>query len=176
MRRRGERTQVDRILREDIAFPAPTESIFSKALFIGWYDGPTSGVVKQLFDSTSFKLDILAWGPGEERRIFALSPLANSDFEAVVTLLSRNQAPKWPQWFPKWPRELNELNSLNSELDGILNRAGNPELVIETDGMFKTASSLKRLSGPIVDLLPATFDAHPTGDFDGWHHNLEPPQ
>lgn len=171
-----ERTQVNGILPKDIAFPAPTESIFSKALFIGWYDGPTSGVVKQLSDSKSFKLDILAWGPGQERRIFALSPLAKSDFEMVIDLLSRTGEPNWPRWFPRWPQDLNELNSLSSELDGILSRVGNPELVIETDSMFETASSLKRLAGPILELLPAKFDDHPSGDFDNWHHHLEPPQ
>jgi hypothetical protein len=158
---------------EDIAFPAQTVELFSKILTLGWYDGITDGLVCVAQSSETCRFDLLAWGPGQDQRVFALSPIAISVFDDAVRSLRGFDAPIWPRWDVRWPSNKDEGKRLGANLDLILSNAGRPDFVIETNSMFETVFAAKRLSGPSVDLIPDHFEAYPLLDnYDCWHQYL----
>jgi hypothetical protein len=87
----------------DLSFPASSETVFDKMLWIDWYDGITSGLVVDSAIAKAFRLDILAWGPQQQQRIFVLSELDIREFDQVVALLAEETPPTWPTWDPEWP-------------------------------------------------------------------------
>jgi hypothetical protein len=156
--------------------PAPTMQVFDRILTLGWYDGITSGLVCSPAAASAFRFDLLAWGPYQERRVFALSLIPVAVFEKAVRLLSRFEQPVWPRWdaVARWPSAPDEAAKLNRQLDGIIEADERPELVTETDSMFETMYAAKRVSGVALDLLPSRFDAYPSLDnFDFWHQYLD---
>lgn len=77
-----------------LSFPAPIESVFNPVISIGWFDGTTSGLALNALRALAFRFDLLDWGPGQEMRIFALSPLPIPEFEEAVKLFGTSQSPK----------------------------------------------------------------------------------
>jgi len=155
--------------------PSPIESIFNRVISIGWYDGTTSGLALDSLRSLAFRFDLLDWGPSQELRIFALSPIAVPAFDLTVKLFSKSEAPKWPIWYPCWPSDLAEQEHMSSELDAILVQASSPEFAFASQGQFETILCAKRLTEPARALLPAKFDDQPNGGFDFWQKFLELP-
>jgi len=110
------------------------KSPFSKIIALGFYDGPTSGIVQCEICSAIYKFEMLGWDDDQEVRIFSLAPLASAAWTRMVNLLSKHESPKWPLWFPKWefPSE-SVRNNVESETDKILASAAMPELVIASN-------------------------------------------
>src|SRR2546430_705384 len=82
-------------------------SPFSKIIALGWFDGPTSGVIQCGQCSASYKFntvardfsgnfDQAAWDQGEEIRILTLAPLPMQGFERLVNVLLQEKVPNWP--------------------------------------------------------------------------------
>jgi hypothetical protein len=157
-----------------IPLPSPTESFFDRILTMGWYDGITDGLVCGPSGIFVFRFDILAWGPGQDQRVFALSPITIAIFDEVVKLLGQLESPKWPRWdVGGWPADLVKLRRLNQDLDQILTNAEKPSLVMETESMFKTIYGVRLLSGDSMNLMPDQFDGQPHLDnYDYWHSYL----
>jgi hypothetical protein len=173
MRLRGVGNGVlERDLFSEISFPSPIESCFDKVISIGWYDGTTSGVALASRHLSAFRFDLVDWGPGQDLRIFALSPFSVSDFEEVASLHSRLETPKWPVWYPRWPSEVAMQRCMGLELDAILQRASSPEYVLASESDFKTILAMEPLTLESRALLPPEFDVYPNGGFDHWQKYL----
>lgn len=153
-------------------FPCPTGDLFHRIIEWDWYEGITGGAVCSDFLASAFRFDILAWGPFQERRIFAFSPIANSAFEEIVSLLARLGQPKWPRWdCLRWPWEDTVAENIREDLERILSSAGRPAFVMETESMFEMVYSIKRPAGPALELLPVRFDGYPASDNYGYWHD-----
>jgi hypothetical protein len=156
-----------------IPLPSPTDSFFERILELGWYDGITGGLVCGPSGSFAFKFDILAWGSGQNQRIFALSPISIAIFDEVGSLLSGLEEPKWPRWFPRCPSDPVESERNSIELDRLLADTERPLFVIETESLFKTIYGVRELSGDCFNLIPDQFDGYPHLDnYDYWHSYL----
>jgi hypothetical protein len=164
---------VDEDIFSNLSFPVPIEVIFTRVISIGWYDGTTSGLAFDSLRELAFRFDLLDWGPCQDLRIFALSPLSLPQFEQTVKLFSTSQAPKWPIWYPSWPSDPLELKRMGSERDAILSRASRPEFSFASQSRFETVLTAKRLTLPSRAFLPAEFDEHGSGGFDYWQKFLE---
>ncbi len=158
-----------------VSFPLPIESIFNRVISIDWYDGTTSGLALDSQHKLAFSFGLLDWGPCQELRIFALSPLPITGFDQAVMLFSKSEAQKWPIWYLGWPSELPEQERTRSELGAILALAGSPEFAFASQSRFQTILAATRLSTPARAFLPTAREAHGSGHFDYWQKFLELP-
>jgi hypothetical protein len=157
------------------SLPASTESLFNRIITLGWYDGITDGLVCCASGSIAFKFDILAWGPCQDHRIYALSSISVPTFNDAVSFLNQLGLPKWPRWdvIGRWPSDLTQLKGPNNDLNQILQIAEMPSFVIETESMFETIYGVRELSKDCSDLIPNQFNGHPHLDnYDYWHKYL----
>jgi hypothetical protein len=167
---------MDESVFPEVRWPSLSDSVFDRVMTLGWYDGVASGLAQRFLAPVPFKFDLLAWGPGQERRIFAFSPLELGAFEKAVGLMSQLEPPKWPRWDFPWKSDSVEMNRLSRELDEILKDAGRPEFVVEADSMFETLFATKHLSADCLKLLPDSFEGDPHLDnFDYWHRYVGGP-
>lgn len=164
---------MDKSIFSETSFPSPIEKTFNNVISIGWYDGTVSGLALDSLHSLAFRFDLLDWGWGQEVRVFALSPLAVTDFEEAVKLYDKSETPNWPIWYPCWPSAPLEQESMGRELDAILARAARPEYAFASQSRFETILAAKLLTEPARGFLPTEFDDQPNGDFDYWQKYLE---
>jgi hypothetical protein len=160
----------------DLQYPVASQNIFSKIIGHDWYDGITSGLTtSQLFGS--FRFDIITWGPCQETRIFALSRLADRDFNRIEELLSVHETPNWPVWFPKWPRSSANESELKDELNRLWSSAKAFEYAVAADSKFETLLAAKQLDQQDLNFLPSEFDGQPVSDkFNEWRIFLNLPE
>jgi hypothetical protein len=78
------------------------KSPFARVIALGYYDGPTSGLVQCAECERAYRFDLLGWDEGQDVRIYGLAPLPATSFDRLVDALSRYQAPGWPVWVPLW--------------------------------------------------------------------------
>ena len=88
---------------QDPASLVGAELPFSKILALGFYDGPTSGVLQCGACSAAYKFDLLDWDEGHEVRIFRLASLPTDSLDQIVKVLAPAGSPRWPVWVPsRW--------------------------------------------------------------------------
>jgi hypothetical protein len=157
----------------DYSFPVPSGSVFDQTIARDWYDGLTSGVTKSSHLIVAFKFDILAWGPSQQKRVFAFAPLTPEVFSRMVNLLKNQVEQRRPIWFPEWPVWQSGENARGAEIGDLLSTAGPPEYVVATDSMFTTLLAAKPLDSAARKLLPTTYDGIPSSDsFEYWREFL----
>src|SRR6266487_451287 len=82
-------------------------SPFTKVLALGYYDGPTNGVLQCGDGGQVYKFDLIE-GPFSteeglwDMRVFALAPLPGSALARLAEGYSSFWAPRWPLWVPIW--------------------------------------------------------------------------
>jgi hypothetical protein len=157
----------------DISFPSPSERVFDKMLWTDWYDGITGALVAQTRLAMAFKIDLLAWGPSQWQRIFAVSPFDIHNFDRALQLLAPAAAPTWPKWHPAWPSGTPGNESLSAEIRAIVDTAGRPTHVLASNADFNTIDQIKKLDEAALALLPPRFAGVPFRDnFDHWRKYL----
>lgn len=123
----------------DTTIPSP----FSRMIVLGWYDGPTDGLVICGICNRSYKFSVLArddgdyehssWDEGRELTIFGLTELTKEQFDTMMAALTEERPPSWPIWtvgFYNDP-ETFELESLSDGLAlEVFWQAGDPSLAI----------------------------------------------
>jgi len=85
------------------------DSPFDRNIVLGYYDGPTGGVVRCGACGKGYKYDIVAWDATQEIRLYALCELAPGSFDAVEELLSATGTPRYPDWVILWSTPGDEL-------------------------------------------------------------------
>ena len=87
-------------------FPG-AKSPFSKLVALGYYDGPTAGVLQCEVCGTAYRFEMLDidpdWDEGLDVRIFILSQLYPGVFEALIEICENFFGiPDWPVWVLMW--------------------------------------------------------------------------
>lgn len=164
----------DKICCEATDVALPSKIAFGKILSFGWYDGTTSGLLQCSRCSAAFKYDLIDWDSGQDRRVFALSPMEAERFDQTVKVLGGDARAKWPLWVPRWEFDsTEEKERIEKEVDEHLATAKPPEFLIVSDGYFTMMFGMRRLTGPARDRLPGSFDGLPvTNDFDYWREYI----
>lgn len=112
--------------REGANYPSPVQ----KVLALGYYDGPTEGVL-QCGDGQTYRFDCLAWEPQtQDLRLFRLSLLPSPGWERLIALCAAYESPRWPVWVVGLHEELHQ------PIQDILRQAGPVEWVIATEDLL----------------------------------------
>jgi hypothetical protein len=75
-------------------------------LALGYYDGPTDGLLWEDQAGRAYRFEMLAWDDRQDLRVFRLRELPASAFAQLVDRLSRCEPPRWPLWVPSWRAEM----------------------------------------------------------------------
>jgi len=157
----------------DFSFPIASQAVFDKTVARDWYDGLTSGIAKSSRIGVAFRFDIIAWGPSQERRVFAFSPLNIEVFDRIVELLPSQEKGKWPIWSPEWPIWRSEETTQASEINQLLSKMEPSQYAVASDSMFTTLLAAREFDSSSREQLPATFDGSPYKDnFQYWREFL----
>jgi hypothetical protein len=161
----------------DFSFPITSQTVFDKTVARDWYDGPTSGITKSSQLGVAFRFEIIVWGPSQEQRVFAFSPLDIGVFDRIVELLRSQKAEKWPMWLPEWPIWRSDESAQASEIKELLSKMGAPQYAVASDSMFTTLLAAREFDNSSREHLPATFDGSPDNDdFQYWKEFLGLPK
>ena len=165
------------MILSQLSFPIQSRLVFEKTIVRDWYDGVTSGLTISTRLNAAFRLDIIAWGPQQEMRVFGLSPVSSQDFKEVVRLLSTKETPNWPIWFPKCHIWDPSRDPLKDVINHLLSKARPPEFVVASDSMFEVLFAAKPLGDRTRGRLPCDFEGSPSRDnFDEWKEFLSLPR
>jgi hypothetical protein len=125
-------------LHEGSRYPSP----FTKVLALGWYDGPTNGVLECRPDGQTYKFDLLdevrQWPREEEDlRVFTLAPLPRGAIQRLAEAYARYLTPHWPVWIPAWKfPTASDQQAMDALTDEVLAQAGPTEWVIATTDLL----------------------------------------
>lgn len=138
-------------LHEGMNQPSPV----SRVLALGFYDGPTEGILQLRDSGEVFRFQMLdsrtAEGSEEEIRVFGLHPLPGDSLDRIAGLLGPFQPPRWPVWCPVWKFPSEEVKgAIDREIETILEQMGPLTWVIAADPIFRTVRAL-----PVEIPLPA---------------------
>src|SRR5439155_11243997 len=108
-------------LHEGTNYPSP----FTKALALGYYDGPTDGLVQGGEGGPVYRFHLLAWdGETQDLRVFGLAPLPRDSLARLAGVCERYESPRWPVWVPGWQQ------GMEAEAEQILSQAGPVEWAV----------------------------------------------
>jgi hypothetical protein len=118
-------------------------SPFTKVLALGYYDGPTEGVLQCGQDGPVYKFQLLAWDEEtQDLRIFGLAPLPATAMGQLADAYARYQTPCWPVWVPSWQAEMAQ------QADLVLQQAGSIEWIIATIDLLGEILVARTVTGP----------------------------
>lgn len=124
-------------------------SPFDRAIVLGWYDGPTEGLVRC---GTCNRVDrfVMLDSVDEDRevRIFSMAPLPADSMDRLEEVLAPFLTPTWPMWVPLWrfPSESDRIRA-DRAVDALMVRGEAPEFVLTTSGLLDEISDVKVVSG-----------------------------
>ena len=129
------------------------DSPFSEIIFLGYDDGPTSGVAQCKLSSATYRFEMVAkdatgkydrqsWDRGEEIRIFTLATLPAESYQQFASVLSQ----------PTSRNRVAEDEDYFKEVYSILETANPPYMAIATHGINKAILAAREISsGDIQD-------------------------
>ena len=116
-------------------FPG-AKSPFSKLVVLGYYDGPTAGLLQCEVCSTAYRFEMLDidpdWDEGLDVRIFSLSQLSPGSFEELIEICENFFGiPDWPIWVIIWNFSSEaEENQVFRKIQEIENRVINRQIIV----------------------------------------------
>jgi hypothetical protein len=126
----------------DLASLGNGPSPFDQIIALGFYDGPTSGVLRCGTCGAAYRFDMLDWSEDHDVRIIRLAALPPQAWKQCVDALIRTESPHWPVWVP-WvktrpseeareaaDRALGEALALAKPADLVLAWSGNGERIL----------------------------------------------
>lgn len=100
-----------------------------QVLALGYYDGPTEGVL-QCGHGETYRFELLAWEPEtQDVRVFGLSPLPSLGWDRLTALCAAHESSRWPVWVVGWH------DGLHQPIQDILRLAGPVEWVLATEDL-----------------------------------------
>ncbi len=138
----SEQQSIGQPLHEGANFPSP----FTRVLALGYYDGPTEGLIQDGQDGSVYQFRMLAWDDEtQDLRIFGLVRLPATALEDSVQAYARHQVPRWPVWVPSWQEGVETLQQQ------VLRQAGPIEWVIATYDLLGEILAAKALAPEEAD-------------------------
>ncbi|HLW67503.1 MAG TPA: hypothetical protein VKS79_19465 [Gemmataceae bacterium] len=113
-------------LSEGVNDPSPV----SRVIALGYYDGPTEGILQFGDAGPVFRFELLEQSESAESdeldvRVYGLYPLAQDSLMRLVAALAPYKQPTWPIWCPTWTFPSDEVrHSMDQEIATIVDQAG----------------------------------------------------
>lgn len=106
-------------------------SPFGRVVALGYYDGPTSGVLQCATCPSVYRFEMLDWNAGQDVRVFSLARLPPGSLERVVDLCPKTRPPQWPIWVPLWEfATQEEQQAVERQIEAVLNQGQPPDEII----------------------------------------------
>jgi hypothetical protein len=123
------------VLHEGLRYASP----FTELIALGWYDGPTSGLLRA--GDRVWKFDMLdeSHNPdGLDLRVFALAPLPLSAWDQLLTAQGQYLTHEGPVSVPRWqfPDDA-ARQAMNRSTDIALRQAGPVEWVVAAERLME---------------------------------------
>src|SRR5262245_38578653 len=134
---------------------APFPSPFGRILCLGYYDGPTNGIVLCKTQSRAYRFELIAWDSHCDNRIYALVETRPDIFDSIVEVLSALEQPRWPFWMPR--AQVNSSGELRSEFDQanrILSTIVPPNVVVAADSIDGEILRCRKIDAKVRAQLP----------------------
>jgi hypothetical protein len=132
----------------ELTLSAKGPSPFDRAIVLGWYDGPTEGLVRCGACKRVYRFALLD-SVDEDRgiRIYSFASLPADSMDGLVGLLSRYMTPSWPMWVPLWqfPTETDRI-TVDRAVDELIARAEAPEFIVTTPALLGEIGDVKAIS------------------------------
>lgn len=118
------------------------ESPFSRLVAVGFYDGPTEGLIECGTCGTVFSFRKLDWDDQQDIRVFSLSPVANVDLDDLADAPA-GSTPKWPCWV------LTEevASSSGARVESARATEGPVEFIVATEDLLHSLKVWRRAGG-----------------------------
>ncbi|MCA1789614.1 MAG: hypothetical protein LC667_07095 [Thioalkalivibrio sp.] len=82
---------------------SPSKWRVARLIALGYYDGPTEGLVELADGSGVYRFDMIDADPERDLRAIKLSALPSDTFDEIVNVLESELGPaRWPVWVPRW--------------------------------------------------------------------------
>ncbi len=139
------------LCRCELARSSKEPSPFDRAIVLGWYDGPSDGLIRCGACKRIFRFELLdSVDEDREIQIYSLAQLPADSMDRLVNALSPFMKPYWPMWAPLWkfPTEDDRIR-VDRAVDDLIARACSPEVVVMTSGLLDEILDLKPVSAPL---------------------------
>ncbi|HET7464579.1 MAG TPA: hypothetical protein VFJ82_25280 [Longimicrobium sp.] len=150
------------VLDSEAAGPAP----FSRVVPVGWYDGPTEGVLE--CGGVPYVFRKVAWDRHFARRVFVLRPVSRGAFDAVAEIVGR----------PADASATDEERQATWErLMDLLDQGGPVEYLVMADWITEALLAVRRVDAPALRAeIEAMILPTPGGDdyWDGFSYSDAP--
>jgi hypothetical protein len=147
----------------DSSRPSKGPSPFDRVIALGWYDGPTEGLVRCGACGRTYRFDLLD-SVDEDLgiRLYSIAPVPADTMDRLVDVLSAFMTPSWPMWAPLWkfPSDDDRI-AVERTVDELMAKAAAPEFVIETAGLLDEIDAVK--AAQAANAAPVTVSARATG-------------
>jgi hypothetical protein len=147
-------------------------SPFTRIVALGFYDGPTFGVLRCNACQSDYKFDMLAWDETHEVRVFRLGALPSGTLEQCVQVLGTVSPPQWPVWVPM-PLSLEHTDdSPGGDLVTILARSQPAGLIVAWQGYGATILAGRRVAPQELQSARDWFSLNDPGEGSHWFSML----
>jgi hypothetical protein len=130
------------VLHEGFRYASP----FTKLIALGWYDGPTNGLLRAGDRVWKFdRLDEIHNPDGLDLRIFALAPLPLSAWDQLVTAVGPYLTPEGPVSVPRWQFTTDAARqAADRATDNALSQAGPVEWIVAAENLMEELVASKQ--------------------------------
>jgi hypothetical protein len=139
-------------IHEGFDYPSP----ISRILVLGYYDGPTNGVLQCGEAGAVYKFDFVydlvdGLSSPEDRllelRVYSLAPLPAKALTELASAYSRFWPPRWPVWVPIWHfGNKDDEEAMNRLTDQVLRQAGPVNWVVASFDLTGTIRAAKSVT------------------------------
>jgi hypothetical protein len=149
-------------------------SPFTRIVALGFYDGPTSGVVECLTCGSAYKFDMLDWDDTHEVRIFRLALLPPGALAECVQALAPVGPPHWPVWVPMRSRFPSDEAAAQADRDlsAVLAKAAAPELIVAWAGYGERILAAAPQPHGELETVPDWFSVEDPHEIRDWFSRL----
>jgi hypothetical protein len=152
-------------------------SPFAKVISLGFYDGPTSGVLQCETCSANHKFDMLDWDEQQEVRIFRLAQLPSGSLDRCVRVYADIGSPRWPLWVPSVESSSPETrDAVNRTVQQVLDSAEPATVVMAWVPSADMILSATRVPAEDLSNAPDWFSADEPAITHDWFARLGLPK
>ncbi len=145
-------------------------SPFAKIIALGYYDGPTSGLLQCPTCAAAYRFDMLDWDDDHAVRIFRLALLPPDAWERAIAAIAPCENPRWPVWVP-WARSSpspDVRNQVEREIKEILEQARPPEIIAAWTNYGENFLAARQIPSEELEGVPDWFSRDELGSLPDW--------
>lgn len=154
------------------------KSPFSKIIALGFYDGPTSGILQCDTCLNNYKFEMIDWDDNQEVRIFRLASLPEDSLVRCVKALAEIEPPRWPVWVPFFRKQPSEeaRTAADREIDHILKAAQPAEMLVAWEGYGEKILAATKVPASELNQVPDWFSLEDPSTAPDWFSLLGVPR